>query len=92
METTFTSFFTSEQSTLGEKKPPYVYNRQPLEWSAGGADVWAVSYESLAEVSSKQNENDIMDEILEDLHTSWAYAFGVQLHPDFVSSGPERTG
>lgn len=82
-------FSSPPSSLLWEKKPPYVYNRQPQEWSPGGPDVWGVCYESLAEALSKQSENDIMDEILEDLHTSWAYAFGIQLHPDFVSSGSE---
>jgi len=82
-------FSSPPSSLLWEKKPPYVYNRQPQEWSPGGPDVWGVSYESLAEALSKQSENDIMDEILEDLHTSWASAFGIQLHPDFVSSESE---
>jgi hypothetical protein len=83
-------FSSPPSSLLWEKKPPYIYNRQPKEWSPGGPDVWGVSYESFAEGLSKQNENDIMDEIMEDLHISWAYAFGIALHPDFVSSGAER--
>ncbi|MGQ9545965.1 MAG: hypothetical protein ACUVTR_02200 [Dehalococcoidia bacterium] len=86
-------FCSPPSSLLWEKKPPYIHNRQPyLEWSPGGQDVWAVSYESLAEALSRQSESDVMDEIMEDLHTSWAYAFHIQLDPEFVSNAFEGSG
>lgn len=68
-------------SLLWEKKPPYIYNRIPLEWSLGGSHVWAISYENLAEALSTEIEDDIMDEILEDLRVSWSYANGQKLPP-----------
>ena len=66
-------------SMLWEKKDPYQYDRQPQEWSLGGSDVWAISYDNLAEVLAKNNEDDIMDEIIEDLRVSWSYANGQKL-------------
>ena len=67
-------FSSPPGSLLWEKKPPYIYNRQPKEWSLGGEDVWAISYENLAEALSNKSEDDIMDEILEDLRVSYCYA------------------
>ena len=78
-------FGSRPRSPLWKKKEPYIHNRQPLEWSIAGSDVYGISYESLAEALSKGNEDDIIiDEILQDLRISWAYANGLQ---DFAESG-----
>jgi len=69
-------------SHLWEKKIPYVYNRQPLEWSIGGTDVWAIPYEKLAEALSSESEDDVLDQILGDLRVSHAYANGHQILQD----------
>jgi hypothetical protein len=72
-------FSSHPGSLLWEKKDPYQYDRQPQEWSLGGSDVWAISYENLAGVLSSESEDDILDEILEDLRVSWSYANGQKL-------------
>jgi len=79
-------FASPPDSPLWEKKTPYVHNRQPQEWSLGGLDVWAISYEKLAEALSEEKEDDIMDEILRDLALSWAYTNGQELPQDSASS------
>jgi hypothetical protein len=69
-------FASSPGSPLWEKKPPYERDRQPLEWSLGGLDVWAISYESLSKALSERRMYEVRDEILTDLRASWAYANG----------------
>jgi len=61
-------------SGLWEKKPPYVHNRKPLEWSLGGGDVWAVSYEALSKTVDNTGEQGLIDKLLADLKASWGYA------------------
>ncbi len=61
-------------SGLWEKKPPYVHNRKPLEWSLGGGDVWAVSYETISKVIDNTGEQGLIDKLLADLKVSWGYA------------------
>jgi len=67
-------FDSPPDSPLWEKKPPYIRDRQPLEWSLGGLDVWAIAYESLSTALEVQDEEDVEYEILSDLKSSWAYA------------------
>ena len=74
-------------SPLWEKKPPYVHGSQPQEWSLGGPDVWAVSYENLSKALSDQGEDDVLDETLGDLRISWSYANGQPLPQDSVDDG-----
>jgi len=69
-------FPSCPSNPLWEGKPPYQRNRQPQEWSLGGSDVFAISYESLTEILSGESEDGVMDEILEDLRISWSYANG----------------
>lgn len=61
-------------SPLWEKKPAYIRDRQPLEWSLGGLDVCAIAYESLLTALGVQDEEDVEYEIISDLRSSWAYA------------------
>lgn len=74
-------FSSDPGNMLWEKKDPYQYDRQPQEWSLGGSDVWAISYDNLAEALLNKNEDDIRDDILEDLRISWAYSNGRKLPP-----------
>jgi hypothetical protein len=67
-------FDSPPDSPLWEKKPAYIRDRQPLEWSLGGLDVWAIAYESLSAALELQDEEDVEYEILSDLKSSWAYA------------------
>jgi len=67
-------FLLPPVSPLWEKKPPYIYNRPVLEWSLGGPDVWAISYENLAKALSDRKVEDVSDEIIKDLRVSWAYS------------------
>lgn len=67
-------FDSPPDSPLWEKKPPYIRDRQPLEWSLGGLDVWAIAYESLSMALEVQDEEDVEYEVLSDLMASWAYA------------------
>lgn len=80
-------FASPPGSPLWEKKLPYIRSRQPLEWSLGGLDVWAISYESLSKALSEQEERDIVNEILADLAASWAYANGRTQARDSVKVG-----
>lgn len=75
-------------SPLWEKKPAYIRDRQPLEWSLGGLDVWAIAYESLLMALEVQDEEDIEYEILSDLKSSWAYANGQKQEQVGSSSEP----
>lgn len=67
-------FSTDPGSGLWEKKPPYVHNRKPLEWSLGGGDVWAVSYEAISKAMDNIGESGLIEKLLVDLKVSWEYA------------------
>lgn len=67
-------FTTEPGSGLWEKKPPYVHNRKPLEWSLGGGDVWAVSYEAILKAIDTIGEPGLVEKLLADLKVSWEYA------------------
>ena len=79
-------FFSTPGGPLWEKKEPYVYDRQPREFSLGGLDVYAISYDKLDEALANRSEDDIMEEVLADLRISWAYSNGQQLPQDSADS------
>lgn len=79
-------FISPPGSPLWEKKEQYIRNRPSREFSLGGLDVWAISYENLDQALSNQSEDDVIEEILRDLRVSWAYANGQQLPEDFLDS------
>lgn len=74
-----------------ERKVPYEKNENPHERSISGIDVFAISYDKLYEALLNEGENSVMDEILEDLHVSWAYANGQQPPQDLANTNSEQS-
>lgn len=83
-------FDSPPDSPLWEKKPAYIRDRQPLEWSLGGLDVWAIAYERLSAAFEVLGEADVEFEILSDLRSSWAYANSQK--QELVGSSSEPQG
>jgi len=57
-----------------EKKDAFEKTKNSHEFSIGGIDVFAISYDKLYEALLNEGEDSVMDEILEDLRASWSYA------------------
>ena len=76
-----------------EKKEPYAKTNNNHEMSPGGKDVLSISYPTLYEALSEDGEEKVMDQILEDLHVSWAYnnGRGSSQNPDNLREQTNRT-
>jgi hypothetical protein len=66
-------FSHTPKSGFWQKKQPYKYNRSPQEWSLGGSNVWAISYEDLLSLLQKASTEDVVAKLLEDLKDSWTH-------------------
>jgi len=64
-------FTNGPDSDLWEEAPPYEHNRSPRHWVMSGDNVWAISYAKLAEELEVTATEDVFEEILVDLKSTW---------------------